>query len=368
MTNVRRNRFCQLVGVSHPILQGPFGGGLSTVTLAALVSNLGGLGSFGAQSLAPQQILDTAQSLRAATAQPFALNLWVSSHDPGADQLSREQFEHHYAVFEPFFRELGLEQPEPPPAYGQRFEDQIAAVLEAQPAVFSFVFGVPPAGILQRCRAQGIVTVGAATTLAEARVLEAAGVDAIVASGFEAGGHRPSFLAPAEESLYGTFALAQLIAAQVSIPVIAAGGIATAQGVAAALTLGADAVQVGSAFLACAESGASELHRALIRSGASERTILTRSFSGRLARGLRGALSDRFDRTPTQIAPFPVQNWFTAQLKQAALDQGRSDLLTLWCGQIGPLLTRSSATAVFTELQAGSSSFANQPSCSTNLR
>jgi nitronate monooxygenase len=205
--------------------------------------------------------------------------------------------------------------------------------------------------VLAACRQRDIRTIGAATSIAEAQALEGAGVDAIVASGMEAGGHRPSFLAPAEESLIGTFALTQLLADRVRIPVIAAGGIADARGVRAALTLGAQAAQIGTAFLACEESGTSASHRAALFGDSAHHTTLTRAFSGRLARGLRNRWTDTMQSQAAELAPFPRQGWFVAQLRSAALAAGRDDLVAMWAGQIAPNLRHRNAALLMQSLR-----------------
>ncbi|MBZ4422979.1 nitronate monooxygenase family protein [Myxococcus sp. RHSTA-1-4] len=338
------------LGVRYPIVQGPFGGGLSSTRLAATVSNLGGLGSYGAYSLTPDEIFQVAKELRSLTSNPFALNLWVSDHDPGGLELSPEEFDRVYALFEPYYRELGVEKPERPQRYAQKFEEQVEALLEARPPVFSFVFGVPSAPLLAECRRRGIVTIGAATSIAEAQALDGAGVDLIVATGFEAGGHRPSFLARAEDSLMGTLALTPLVADRVKAPVIAAGGIGDGRGIRAVLTLGAQAAQLGTAFLACEESGASPEHRAALFSDQSQRTALTRAFSGRLARGLRNRWSDEMGPRVPELPPFPILGWFASKLKPAALAAGRTDLVSLWSGQIAPNLRHRTAPALMESL------------------
>lgn len=338
------------LGVRYPIIQGPFGGGLSTPRLAATVSNLGGLGSYGAYTVSPDEILRLAQELRSLTSNPFALNLWVSDHDPGGLELSPAEFDRVYALFEPYYRELGVEKPERPQRYAWRFEEQVEALLEARPPVFSFVFGVPSASILAECRKRGIVTVGGATSIAEAQALDSAGVDLIVATGFEAGGHRPSFLARAEDSLLGTFALTQLVADRVKAPVISAGGISDGRGIRAALTLGAQAGQLGTAFLACEESGATAEHRAALFSPQSQHTALTRSFSGRLARGLRNRWIDEMGPRVAELPPFPIQGWFASKLRPAAIKAGRTDLISLWSGQSAPNLRHRTATELMASL------------------
>lgn len=333
------------LGLRQPIVQGPFGG-LSTAALAATVSNLGGLGSYGLYQTAPERIGAIAAEIRALTREPFALNLWVSDHDEGADSISPAEFGRIYAALEPYFDELGVPKPAQPEHFHPRFEDQVEALLEVRPPVFSFVFGVPAPKILAECRRLGIVTIGAATSIAEARVLDEADVDLIVATGFEAGGHRPSFLARAEDSLMGTLALTPLVARRVRAPVIAAGGIVDGDGVRAALALGAQAAQLGTAFLACEESGATAEHRAALFSEAAQRTTLTRAFTGRLARGVRNRWTEEVAPRLSSIAPFPVQGWFMAQLRPAAVKAGRTDLVSLWGGQAAPNLRHHTAPAL----------------------
>jgi nitronate monooxygenase len=343
----------RMLELDLPVVLGPFGGGLSNTALTAMVSEHGGLGSYGAHHLAPEKIAEVARELRDRTARRFALNLWISDHDPGGDDPDAEAFERTWRAFEPWFHELQLPRPERPAHFHAPYEHQVEALLEARPPVFSFVFGVPSKAVLDACRRRGIATIGAATTIAEAQALEAAGVDAIVASGFEAGGHRPSFLAPAEESLFGTFALTQLLAARVRVPVISAGGVADARGVRAALALGAQAAQIGTAFLACAESGASDAHRAELFGERAAHTTLTRAFSGRLARGLRNRWTELHAHGTHPLAPFPLQGWFTGQLRAAALAAGRTDLVSLWSGQIAPNLVHRDAASLLRALRDG---------------
>lgn len=338
------------LGLRYPIIQGPFGGGASTVPLAAAVSNAGGLGSFGAHLLSPTQITDLTTELRRATTGPFALNLWVSNQDEGGDSLSPAAYAASLAVFQPYYDKLGITIPpryEPDP---WNFEAQVAAVLEARPAVFSFVFGIPRPEILAECRRRNIVTIGAATTVDEAIANEQAGVDIVLATGCEAGGHRPSFLRPAEESLLGTLALVPQIVEQVKIPVIAAGGIANARGAAAAFALGAHAVQLGTAFLACEESGISESHRRQLFSPVAKHTKLSRSFTGRLARFIPNELLNDLEARQKNALPYPLQSWFTGFIKQAAAAQARSDYLSLYAGQGAPLIRHRRAADLMTAL------------------
>jgi nitronate monooxygenase len=206
-------------------------------------------------------------------------------------------------------------------------------LLDEKVPVFSFVYGIPPQEILEECRAKHIVTIGTATTPEEGAALQEAGVDAIVASGFEAGGHRGSFLRAAGDSLMGTLSLVPQIADVVNVPVIAAGGIADVRGVVAALALGAEAVQMGTVFLACEESGASLVHRQALREKKAGHTALTKGFTGRLARGIHNRLLEELNRPGTEILPYPLQRALVRNLAIPAEAAGRSDLLPLWAGQ-----------------------------------
>ena len=333
-----------------PIIQGPFGGGLSAVDLAVAVSEAGGLGSFGVHHLSGTQLKEVAQAIRAKTSRPFALNLWIPYQDSDDPSISDAEFKDALEALKPYFKELNVEIPARPARFSPRYAEQIEALLEAEPAVFSFVFGIPAAAILERCRELDILTLGAATTPDEAIALEHAGVDMIVATGFEAGGHRVSFLRSAEDSLTGTFALIPQVADAVKVPVIAAGGIADGRGIAAALMLGAQGVQIGTAFLACKESAASDVHREQLFSANTKFTALTRAFSGRLARGSRNRFMEDLLQHAERLPMYPVHNWMTGQMKPAAIAQNRHDLMSLWSGQAAPLLRYKDAAVLFNSL------------------
>lgn len=338
------------VGLALPIVQGPFGGGLSSVDLVAAVCEAGGLGSFGVHHLGAAAIGETAAAIRARTSKPFALNLWIPLRDSDDPQLSDAAWARGVQLLQPYLAELGLPMPQRPARFWPPYAEQIEAVLQARPAVFSFVFGIPAPEVLARCRELGIATLGAATTVDEAQALERAGVDMVVATGFEAGGHRVSFLHEAQDVLTGTLALVPQVADAVRIPVIAAGGIADGRGVAAALALGAQGVQIGTAFLACRESAISDLHRAKLFSPDARRTALTRVFSGRLARGIRNRFMEEMSPHQAELPGYPVQNWLTAQIKAAAVRQGRDDLISLWSGQGAPLLQHRDAAGLMRAL------------------
>lgn len=333
----------ELLDVAYPILQGPFGGNLSSVELVSTVSNAGGLGGYGAYTLSPLEIVQVDQQIKAATNKPYNINLWVSDTDAEDGTVSDLRFRQAQELFKPYFDELGIPLPEKPAPFKSRFENQVEVILHQRPPVFSFMFGIPDADILERCRRLGIVTAGAATTLDEALVLDSAGVDLIIASGFEAGGHRPSFLAPAESSTTGTFVLVQLIKEKVKSPVIAAGGIANGKGVAAALALGADGAQIGTAFLACDESNATALHRKMLFSDAAKYTTLSRAFTGRLGRGITSRIAKDLINHEKGFLPFPLHAQFMTYLRKAAIEQEKWDMILFWGGQIAPVLQHTKA-------------------------
>jgi nitronate monooxygenase len=343
-------RATRRLGVRYPIVQGPFGGGLSSPRLAAAVSNAGGLGSFGAQGMAPARITELIQEIRSLSSSPFAVNLWVSTEDSEAFTQSDSAYAAAIDAVAEFFRELDLEPPVLPLNRWPAFDEQVPALLDAGPPVFSFIFGVPPAAVLEECRRRDIVTIGTATTVDEALALQQAGVDLVVASGAEAGGHRPSFLRPAEMSVTGTMSLVPRVSDAVDVPVIAAGGIADGRGVAAALALGADAVQIGTAFLACEESNATRAHREALFSPRAADTMLTRAFTGRVARGLRNRLAETLEERAAPLLPYPLQGQLVGALREEALRRGRFDLVAFWSGQSAPLLRHHHAAELFQDL------------------
>jgi nitronate monooxygenase len=344
-----RNRLTEKLGIDYPIIQGPLGG-LSSQRLTAAVSNFGGLGSFGALSLSPEEIKSVISQIRSLTSKPFAVNLWMSMYDAGAQTSDEAAFNRSVASLASYFAELKVTLPHYKPYSPVRFEDQVRVLLDERVPVFSFIFGIPPAEILDECRAKGIVTIGTATTPDEAVALQRAGVDAIVASGFEAGGHRGSFLRAAEDSLTGTLSLVPRIVDVVDVPVIAAGGIADARGVIAAFALGSEAVQMGTVFLTCEESGASNIHREALLQGKAEYTGLTKAFTGRLARGIQNRLMSELEQERAEILPYPLKRMLVRNLSIAAESAGRADLMPLWAGQSANLSSCTDASAFLSSL------------------
>jgi nitronate monooxygenase len=337
------------LGVEHPILQAPMAGGITTPELVAAVSEAGGLGSLGGGYLAPEALRAAIRAVRALTARPFGVNLFVP--EPARAAPSEDEVERAAAALEPFRAEVGLSgrpAPSPPPP----FEAQLRIVLDEAVPAFSFTFGALPAAEVAALAGRGACVMGTATTAREARLLEAAGVHAVIAQGAEAGGHRGTFDGPPERALAGTLALVPLVVDAVSVPVVAAGGIMDGRGIAAALCLGASGVQMGTAFVACPESGAQRPYREAIlsRAGEGDATVLTRAFSGRLARGLANRFTEGMAAAP--VLPYPFQNALTVELRQAAARAGRPDLLSLWAGQAHPLARALPAGALVRTLVA----------------
>ncbi|HVP66269.1 MAG TPA: nitronate monooxygenase [Anaeromyxobacteraceae bacterium] len=326
-----QNDFTRLVGIEWPIVVAPMAGGPSTPELVAAGSNAGALGSFAAGYLPPASVREAVREIRRRTARPFAVNFFAPSpleRPPSPAEVERAQ-----AALRPFRDEAGLGPP-PAPSGLPRLEDQLDAALSEGFAVLSFTFGVLPPSLMERARRAGVILLGTATHEGEADLLEAAGVHAVVAQGAEAGGHRGTFVGPPERGLIGTMALVPRLVRRVKVPVVASGGIGDGRGVAAALALGASAAQLGTAFLASAESGASAPYkRAVATPSEDDRTGLTRAFSGRLARGLRNRFMERMEGQP--VLPYPLQNSLTQDLRQAAARTGNPELLSLWAGQ-GP--------------------------------
>lgn len=316
--------------------------GVQDARLAVAVSNAGALGSLPCAMLSPDGIRRELEAIVRATSRPYNVNFFC--HTVAAPDAEREAAWRR--TLRPYYDELGLDAGSVPSGPGRApFSHEAADVLAAfKPPVVSFHFGLPEPGLLERVRSWGSKILASATTLDEARWLEARGVDAIVAQGFEAGGHRGIFLSGDVTTQVGTFALVRQLVKAVRVPVIAAGGIADAQGVAAAMALGAAGVQIGTAFLACEESNAPSLHREKLFSPDARHTSLTRAFSGRLARSIHNEFIDAMRGREPSFAPYPVQGWLTSKLRPAALAAGRTDVISLWAGQGAALLKHRRAT------------------------
>jgi nitronate monooxygenase len=319
-----------LLGVDLPIIQAPMAG-VQGGDLAVAVSNAGALGSLPCATLSIEGLRAELASIRARTTKSFNVNFFCHTTpqpDPSREAAWR-------AALAPYFAEYGIDPASIPAGPGRTpFGDETAVVLEEfRPRVVSFTFGLPSESLLERARAWGATILSSATTVAEARWLEARGVDAVIAQGLEAGGHRGHFLSQDLGEQLGTLALVPQIVDAVKVPVIAAGGIADARAVAAALALGATAVQVGTAYLLCPEATTSALHRSALESQAARTTALTNLFTGRPARGIVNRLMRELGPLSPVAPPFPLASAALAPLRAAAERAGRTDFSQLWAGQ-----------------------------------
>ena len=306
--------------------------GATTAELVAAVSNAGGLGGFGAARTEPDELRATIRRIRELTDRPFGINVfaWPPFDAAQADAAPV------LAALVPLYHEVGVPLPaevRAPFDPEELLDRQLTVIVEERVPVFSFTFGIPP---LADVRAAGAVIAGTATTAAEAVALEEAGVDLVVAQSSEAGGHRGTFLHGFEEGLLGAMALVPAVVDGVDVPVLAAGAIMDGRGVAAALALGADGVQVGTAFLRCPESALSEIEREVLAEG-ERPTTLTDRFTGRPVRAIRTRIADELARTDIAPLPFPLQAVATGPITRAALEQRRADLVLVLAGQGAPL-------------------------------
>ena len=320
----------KLFGIELPIIQAPMAGAQGSA-LAIAVSHAGGLGSLPCAMLTPEALHAELVTIRAQTNKPFNVNFFC--HTPPQPDAAREAV--WRAALAPHFREFGIDPATIPAGPGRApFSEVAADILEAfRPAVVSFHFGLPSAALLARVKRWGAKVMSSATTVDEARWLEAHGADAVIAQGLEAGGHRGIFLSEDLTTQVGTMALLPQIVRAVSVPVIAAGGIADAQGVAAAMALGASGVQLGTSYLLCPESTTSAVHRAALQSPAARHTALTNLFTGRPARGIVNRVMREVGPISAVAPAFPLATTAITALRAKAETHGSGDFSPLWAGQ-----------------------------------
>jgi nitronate monooxygenase len=319
-----------LLGIDVALIQAPMAG-VQGSAMAIAVSNSGALGSLPAAMLAPEALHCELQALRAGTTRPFNVNFFC--HTPPEPDVAREAIWRN--ALAPFYAEAGQDITAVAAGAGRvPFSEEAAGLLEAfRPAVVSFHFGLPEAALVQRVKAWGARVLSSATTVEEALWLEAHGADAIIAQGLEAGGHRGMFLTDDLTTQMGTLALLPQILRAVNVPVIAAGGITDAAGVAAAMALGASGVQVGTAYLLCTEATTSAVHRAALQSDASRHTALTNVFTGRPARGIVNRVMRELGVMSAAAPAFPLATAAMAPLRAWGEQQGMGDFSPLWSGQ-----------------------------------
>src|SRR4051794_11474065 len=342
----RDTRFTTVTGARLPIIAAPMAGGPTTPALVAAVSEAGGFGVLDGGYRSPDDFRAAIREVRRLTSAPFGVNLFVPQPFAVDDAAVDAALE----LLTPYADELGISL-DRPAAYAEDAEAQYDIVLEEAVPFFSFTFGIPSTERLRAMRAAGIVTFGTATTVAEARALVEAEVDMVCVQGGEAGGHRGGFLDhdPATSAV-SLVALVPLVCDAVDVPVVAAGGLMDGRGIAAALTLGADAAQLGTAFLLCPEAGTNAPYRKAVSTAKESDTTLTKAFSGRAARGLRNRMSE--DLVGVPLPPYPVMNALTRPLRRAAAEAGRAEFLSLWAGHGVPLTRELTAAQLIATLEA----------------
>ncbi len=340
----------ELFEIELPIIQAPMAG-VQDGALAIAVSESGGLGSLPCAMLGTDALLEALTTLQAHTRKPINLNFFC--HTPPPPQPNQEAAWRE--LLAPYYEEFGIDSQALPTGPQRRpFSHEVADVLEAfQPPVISFHFGLPDKALLARVRSWGSKIIASATTVEEALWLEAAGIDAIIAQGLEACGHRGHFLSDDINLQMGTFALLPQVVKAVNLPVIAAGGIVEARGVTAAMALGAVGVQAGTAYLLCPESTTSALHRAALKNSGACHTALTNIFSGRPARGIINRAIRELSPVSHSTPAFPLASTAITPLRTAAEKQNSGDFSPLWCGQNASGCVEISAAELTLSLAAG---------------
>ncbi len=335
----KKTPFTKKAKCKLPIIQAPMALA-TTPELVAAVSNEGAIGSYGAALDTPEEIRKNIHKIRELTDQPFNVNLFTPLN-PSRDEKKIHAMNQ---ILQGYRDELGVEAPTIPKKIPSKFDEKMQVILEEKPAIFSFTFGSLDLNYTDRLREEGILICGSATTVEEGIYLEKNGVDMITAQGFEAGGHRATFLHPIKDALIGNFALIPQLTDHASVPVIAAGAIMDARGMLAALILGASAVQMGTAFLTTHESPISREYKNAILKASSSSTTLTRSFTGKSARAIRNRFVDEMDSFEELTCDFPIQGRLTAPIRKKASEKKKEDLLSLWCGQ-APNLSQDISTS-----------------------
>ena len=343
MNSWHDRRILDLFGIDLPILQAPMAG-VSTPEMAIAVSEAGGLGSLACAQLSVEQARKDLAAIRQATKRPINVNFFC--HTPPAPQP--ERIAAWRKLLAPYYRELGLDPEAPIPETNRvPFDDAFCALMEeAKPEVVSFHFGLPAPALLARVRAVGVKIISSATTVAEARWLEERGVDAVIAMGLEAGGHRGNFLSDDLGLQLGTFALVPQVVDAVKVPVIAAGGITDARGIVAALALGASAVQIGTAYMLTPEAKLTPAHREALRHAGEHHTLLTTLFTGRPARGFVNRIMRELGAINPAAPSFPLAAGALLPLKAKAEAAGSTDFTNLWSGQAASLAEEMTSGAL----------------------
>lgn len=334
-------KITELLKVEYPIIQAPMAGGITTSKLVAEVSNSGGLGMIGGGYMTPIQMREQIKEIKQLTSNPFGINLFV----PSAFKVKENEIKSANHVLNSIRQQLNL-QPKDNfdiPNFNDVFEtfiEQIKVVIEEKVPICSFTFGIPSKEVIAELKQSNITLMGTATTVRESVENERAGMDIVVVQGGEAGGHRGSFIDGKQESLVGLMSLIPQVVDTINIPVIAAGGIMDGRGLMASICLGAKGVQMGTAFLTCIESGAHKVYKEAILNANEDQSVLTRSFSGKWARGIKNKFILEMQNHEALLPDFPIQNTLTQDIRKTSSTQNNPDFMSLWSGQ-SPRLAKS---------------------------
>ncbi len=319
--------------IKYPIIQAPMAGGITTSELVAAVSNSGGLGMIGAGYLTPAQLREQIREVKALTLNPFGVNVFV----PGEFTISQNEIDFANEKLRSIKTQLNIvEDSVKLPDYRkliETFDEHLEIIIEEKVSICSFTFGIPSKKVIRGLKEHQIILIGTATTVREALENEENGMDMVVVQGSEAGGHRGNFINSHQESMIGLMSFIPQAVDCVRIPVIAAGGIMDGRGLMAAICLGAKAVQMGTAFLTCKESGAHTLHKEAILQSDEDQVILTRAFSGKWARGIKNPFISTMHEDEASFPAFPVQNTLTQSIRKGSAAQNNPDYMSLWSGQ-----------------------------------
>ncbi|MBH0170113.1 NAD(P)H-dependent flavin oxidoreductase [Fictibacillus sp. 18YEL24] len=332
---------CSMLNIKYPIIQAGMAGGPTIPELVAEVSEAGALGTLGAGYMSPQQIKTALKNIQQLTRSPIAVNLFLP--EPETHKMDEEAIQAMQQHLNTYRSKLGIPEVHDIPDVENLFKKQLATVIEAGVKIVSFTFNAPSKRLVEDLHALEMVVIATATSVKEAIHLESNGVDLIVAQGAEAGGHRGTFLNGESESMIGTMALVPQVVDAVSCPVVAAGGIMDGRGMAAALTLGASAVQLGTAFLTVKESGANTIHKQTILSSRDTDTKITKVFSGKSARGFKNKMMIDLESHIRDLPPYPLQHMLTSDIRREAANQGNKEMMSMWAGQASALAQVRSA-------------------------
>ena len=344
-------KLTEALQIKYPIIQAGMAGGPTTAELVAAVSNAGGLGTLGAGYMTASALREDIKKIRTLTDHPFGVNLFV----PEPTFIEKEKIAAMRQKLEGYFTELSANQPDFDESNLPNFEEQIQVILEEQVPVFSCTFGILEEKWIKALKEANIYVIGTATTVDEAILVEKNGMDAVVAQGSEAGGHRGTFACDSKKGLVGTMALIPQMVDAVNIPVISAGGIMDERGVIASLALGATGVQMGTAFLTAKESGTNPVHREALLNSTEASTVTTKVFSGKLARGIDNRFIQEMESSEIELPAYPIQHVITQPLRKEAGAKKQADFMSLWSGQGGRLSRDESATDIMKRIVTGAS-------------